>query len=136
MERKTMVIFKYYSSKLKKSKHLDPSYGRRHIGNKSLTWQQELSFTIHSCLALHSQNYLTFDLVSLLITRCYSVAQSCPTLCDPMDCSMPGFPVLHCLPEFAPTQVPCVDDANPTISSSVAPFSTSLNLFQHQGLFQ
>ena len=32
---------------------------------------------------------------------CCSVAQSCPTLCDPMDCSMPGFPVLHYLPEFA-----------------------------------
>ena len=29
-----------------------------------------------------------------------SVAQSCPAVCDPMDCSMPGFPVLHCLPEF------------------------------------
>ena len=27
--------------------------------------------------------------------------QSCPTLCNPVDCSMPGFPVLHCLPEFA-----------------------------------
>ena len=33
---------------------------------------------------------------------CYcSVAKPCPTLCDPMDCSMPGFPVLHYLPEFA-----------------------------------
>ena len=31
---------------------------------------------------------------------CCSVSQSYPTLCDPMDCSMPGFPVLHCLPEF------------------------------------
>ena len=35
-----------------------------------------------------------------------SVAQSCPTLCNPMDCSMPGFPVLHCLLEFAQTLVP------------------------------
>ena len=34
-----------------------------------------------------------------------SVAQSCPTLCDSMDCSMPGFPVLHHLPEFAQTHV-------------------------------
>ena len=34
-----------------------------------------------------------------------SIAQSCPTLCDPMDCSMPGFPVLHQLPEFAQTHV-------------------------------
>ena len=36
---------------------------------------------------------------------CCSVAQSCPTLCDPMDCSMPGFPVLHHLPEIAQTHV-------------------------------
>ena len=34
-----------------------------------------------------------------------SVAQLCPTLCDLKDCSMPGFPVLHCLPEFAQTHV-------------------------------
>ena len=32
-----------------------------------------------------------------------SVAKPCPTLCDPMDCSMPGFPVLHCLLEFGQT---------------------------------
>ena len=35
---------------------------------------------------------------------CCSVAKSVPTLCDTMDCSTPGFPVLHCLPEFAQTQ--------------------------------
>ena len=34
-----------------------------------------------------------------------SVAQSCPTLCDPLDYKMPGFPVLHSLPEFAQTHV-------------------------------
>ena len=36
---------------------------------------------------------------------CCSVTQLCPTLCDPMDCSMPGFPVLHHLPELAQTHV-------------------------------
>ena len=39
-----------------------------------------------------------------------SVAQSCPTLCDPTNCSMPGFPVPHYLLEFAKTHVHCVDD--------------------------
>ena len=34
-----------------------------------------------------------------------------PTLCDPMDCSMPGFPVFHYLPEFAQTHVPWISDA-------------------------
>ena len=36
---------------------------------------------------------------------CCLVAQSCPTLCDPIDCITPGFPVLHCLPELAQTHV-------------------------------
>ena len=40
-----------------------------------------------------------------------SVAQSCPTLCDPMDCSTPGFPVHHHLPELAQTHVHWVSDA-------------------------
>ena len=42
---------------------------------------------------------------------CCSVALLCLTLCDPMDCSTPGFPVFHYLPEFAQTQVHWVDDA-------------------------
>ena len=40
-----------------------------------------------------------------------SVAKSCLTLCDPMDCSIPGFPVLQYLPEFAQMHVHCVNDA-------------------------
>ena len=46
-----------------------------------------------------------------------SVAQSCLTLCDPMDCSMPGFPVLHHLPEFAQTHVRGVGDDIPPFCS-------------------
>ena len=46
-----------------------------------------------------------------LIALCCSITQSCPTLCDPMDCSMPGLPVLHHLPELAPTHVHWVVDA-------------------------
>ena len=42
---------------------------------------------------------------------CCSFTQSCPTLYDPLDCSMPGFPVLHHLPEFAQIQVHWVGDA-------------------------
>ena len=45
------------------------------------------------------------------ITQFSSVTQSCPTLCDPMDCSMPGFPVHHQLPELAQTHVHRVSDA-------------------------
>ena len=67
---------------------------------------------------------------------CYSVAKLCLTLCHPMNCSTLGFPVLHCLLEFAQTHVHCVSDAvQPShhLSSSSPP---ALNLPQHQGLFQ
>ena len=65
---------------------------------------------------------------------CCSTTKSCPTLCNPMDCRMPGFPVLHYLPEFAQTHVHWVSDAiqpsHPVLSPSPAP-----NLSQHQSLF-
>ena len=53
-----------------------------------------------------------------------SVAQSCLTLCDPMNRSTPGPPVHHQLPEFTQTQVHRVSDAIQPISSSVVPFSS------------
>ena len=67
--------------------------------------------------------------------NCCSVTQLCLTLCDPMDCSMPGFPVLHHFPELAQTQVHWFGDA-PTISSSVVPFSSCLQSFPTSGSFQ
>ena len=50
-------------------------------------------------------------LVSLQTTCCCSVSQSCPTPCNPVDCSTPGFPVLHYLPKLAQTHVHLVGDA-------------------------
>ena len=65
-----------------------------------------------------------------------SVAQSCLTLCDPMDCSMPGFPVHHQLLELAQTHAHWVSDVIQP-SHLLSPLSPSaLNLSQHQGLFQ
>ena len=64
-----------------------------------------------------------------------SVAQSCPIPCDPMDCSTPGFPVHHQLPELAQTHVHWVGDAIPTISSCVIPFSSCLPPFPASGSF-
>ena len=43
--------------------------------------------------------------VCAMLCCCCSVAQLCLTLCDPLDCSTSGFPVLHHLPEFAQTNV-------------------------------
>ena len=65
-----------------------------------------------------------------------SVTKSCPNLCDPMDCSTPGFPVLHCLLEFAHTHVHWVSDATQPSHPLLPPSPPALNLSQHQGLFQ
>ena len=70
-----------------------------------------------------------------IIYQLSSVPQSCPTLCDPMDCSTPGLPVHHQLPE-SETQVSWLTQwCHPTMSSSVGPFSSRLHLSQHQGVF-
>ena len=61
--------------------------------------------------------------------------QSCPTLCNPMDCSTPGFPVNHQLPEPTQTHVHRVGDAIQPSHPLLSP-SPAFNLFQHQGLFQ
>ena len=67
---------------------------------------------------------------------CCSVAKSCLTLCDPMDCSMPGFPVLHYLPEYAQTHVHWVSDAIQPSHPLSPPSPPTLNLARQQGLFQ
>ena len=68
---------------------------------------------------------------------CCSVAPSCSTLCDPMDCSMPAFPVLHYLPEFAGNRVHWVSDAwGSNHFILLPPFPSAFCLSQHQGLFQ
>ena len=60
------------------------------------------------------QYYISFRYIaqwfSVFIDSC-SVAESCPTLCDPMDCSMPGLPVSHCLLEFVQVYVCWISDA-------------------------
>ena len=65
-----------------------------------------------------------------------SVAQSCPTLCDPMNCSMPGLPVHHQLPEFTQTHVHSVGDAIQPSHPLSSPSPPGLNIFQHQGLLK
>ena len=65
-----------------------------------------------------------------------SVAQLCPALCDPMNCSTPGLPVHHQLPEFTQTHVHCVRDAIQPSHPLLSPPPPALNLSQHQGLFQ
>ena len=65
-----------------------------------------------------------------------SVAQSCLTLCDPINCSTPGLPVHHQLPEFTQTYVHQVGDAIQPSHPLSSPSPPAPNPSQHQGLFQ
>ena len=81
-------------------------------------------------------NSATWEALITLSVQFSSVTQSCLTLCDPMDCSRPGFPAHHQLPELAQTHVHHVGDAiqpSPPLSS---PSPAAFNLCQHQGPFQ
>ena len=84
------------------------------------------------CLESHSPHYINIS----VLFQFSSVTQSCPTLCDPVDSSTPGFPVYHQLPELTQTHVHRVGDAiqpsHPLPRSSTFVFSLS----QHQDLFQ
>ena len=73
---------------------------------------------------------------SLAISQFSSVAQSCPTLCDPINCSMPGLPVHHHLPEFTQTHVRRVRDAIQPSHPRSSPSPPAPNPAQHHSLFQ
>ena len=70
------------------------------------------------------------------VCYCCLVAKLCLTLCESMDCSTPGFPVLHYLPEFAQTHIHGIGDAIQPSHPLPPPSPPAFNLSQHQGLFQ
>ena len=72
----------------------------------------------------------------ILLPQFSLVAQSCLTLCNPMDCSTPGFPVHYQLSELAHTPVRWVSDALQPSHPLLSPSPPAFNLSQHQGLFQ
>ena len=69
-----------------------------------------------------------------MLCCCCLVTKSCLTLCDTMDCSTPGFPVLYYFLEFAQTQVHWVGDAIQPLHPLLSPSLPAFNLSQHQGL--
>ena len=102
-------------------------FGTERHASKGLTWMrnEQLGHRYH-VFAPFYWHTLQFS----------SVAESCLNLCDPVDCSIPGFPVLHHLPKLVQTHVHQVSDSiqpsHPLSFSS----SPAFNLSQHQGLFQ
>ena len=75
-------------------------------------------------------------LVSLRSVQFSSVAQLCLTLCNPMDCCTPGFPVYHHLPKLAQTHVSWVGDYIQPSHPLSSPSPPAFNLSQHQGFFK
>ena len=85
-------------------------------------WQATVDGVTQSWTRLSTHRHILFEFSS--------VSQACPTLCDPMGCSMPGFPVHHQLLEVTQTHV------HQTISSSVIPVSSCLQSFPASESFQ
>ena len=78
--------------------------------------------------------YLPTLLLNFLLL--FSSSVDCLTLCDPMDCSTPGFSVLHYFPELAQTHVHWVGNAMQLSHPLSSPSPSAFNLSQHQGLFK
>ena len=95
-----------------------------------------LMFQIHIFLEFFFFFFGLKTLVSIYSVQFSSVAQLCPTLCDPMNRSTPGLPVHHKLPEFTQTHVHGVGDAIQPSRPPLSPSPPAPNPSQHQGLFQ
>ena len=112
-------------------------WGKRNPSNKQVRRQPIWYISIQPIMIHFNYNGI-YSLFLELFLSCSpkasiqfsSVTQSCPTLCGPRDCSMPGFPVPHHLPAFA--QVHVHRPFHPLLPSSPSAF----NLSQHQNLFQ
>ena len=97
-----------------------------HNSFPSLVASLSLSLSLFLCSGKFLWWYLQFS----------TITQSCLTLCDPVDCSTPGFPVHHQLPELTQTHVHWVGDAIQPSHPLSSPSPPAFNLPQNQGLFQ
>ena len=88
---------------------------------------ENVSSTGHTTTNIHPP-FISFIYVCPSSSQLSSVAQSCLTLCDPMDCSVPGLPVLYQLPELAQTPVHQVGDAIQPSHPLLSPSSPAFNL--------
>ena len=91
---------------------------------------------VHTQIPIWMNFWMFFMLLFHNSVQFSSVAQSYLTLCYPMNCSMPGPPVHHQVPESTQTHVHCVGDAIQPSHPLSSPSPSALNLSQHQGLFK
>ena len=113
-------------------KHTSPTFNwsGKWKGTSTFIWQipiKQLLYAKHQDSSMNRQNCCLFQFSS--------VTQSCPTLCDSVDCSMPVHPCPSPSPRVYPNSCPLSRWCHPTISSSVAPFSSHLQSFPASGSF-
>ena len=104
-----------------------------------MTTEKNIALTIRTFVSKMMSllfNMLSRFVIALSSKEFSSVAQSCSTLCDPMNCSTPGLPVHHQLLESTQTHVHWVGDAIQPSHPLLSPSPPALNLSQHQGLFK
>ena len=112
-------------------------FQNRETYRKDKTWGNKRNRKQKLLANLNYQNRQNiFAKLSKLLTEFSSVSQSCPTVCNPMDCSTPGLPVHHQLWEFTQTHVHWVGDAIQSSHPLSWPSPPAFNLSQHQGLFK
>ena len=116
-----------------------PQINKQMIGTGPKSGTQDLGINLSflaKILRCHRALCTLLDGGQTSLAVCCSVAQSCPALCNTMDCSTLCSPVLYYLPEFAQTHVHWVDDAVQPSHPLLFPSPPALTLSQHQGLFQ
>ena len=103
---------------------------------RTQVWYSDDKFCFLFATAYHCQPSVSNWWNSLVSDQIRSVAQSCPTLCDPMNRSTPGLPVHHQLPEFTETHIHWVSDAIQPSHPLSSPSPLAPSPSQHQSLFQ
>ena len=110
----------------------------KNLENKTEKMQESINKDLGELKNKHTEtnNTITEIKSTLSSVQFSSVAQSCPTLCDPMNRSTSGLPVHHQLPEFTQTHVHRVSDAIQPSHPLLSPSPPASNPSQHQSLFQ
>ena len=125
---------------LEKTLMLGKIEGKRRGGQQRMRWLDSITNSVDMNLSklkeLVEDRKAWCTTVHMVSVQFRSVPQSCPTLCDLMNCSMPGLPVHHQLPEFTQTHVHQVGDAIQLFHPLSSPSPPASNPSQHQSLFQ
>ena len=124
---------------LEKTLMLGKTEGRRRREQQRMRWLDGITDSMDMNLSKHQELVIVRHVWHVEVhgvAKFSSFTQSCPTLCDPMNCSTPGLPVHQQLPESTQTHVHRVSDAIQPSHPLSSPSPPALNLSQHQGLFK